>query len=351
MDLKQTFARSRIPDGELMRIRARLQQVKGGPVAILAALGMLMTLPAIARGQEQLTAQCAGLSNDGAMRFCNAIVEAVEIGQPRLGLSLIGGNPVPGASSTLGMRLGAIPRLSLAGRVTAVTLDLPAIDRVNSDDDIKAAVPSINLDASLGVLTGLSLFPTVGGFGSIDVIASVGMIPVPEGEGFGGDNPFSWALGARLGILRESFTAPGISVTGTYRRMSDVTYGDRTLADEQSYFEASDMSMLSVRGVIGKRILMLGANAGVGYDRFKSNVAFGGVVSGSPRFDFAEDDFTNNRTMAFGSLSFTMLILSIIAEAGWQNGGDEFTATLPTGQSSKTQKSAYFGSLAIRLSI
>jgi hypothetical protein len=36
----------------------------------------------------------------------------------------------------------------------------------------------------------------------------------------------AWALGARVGILRESFTAPGVSVSAMYRSIGSFSYGD-----------------------------------------------------------------------------------------------------------------------------
>src|SRR5687767_11780950 len=99
--------------------------------------------------QSELSSQCeAANAPDSTRRYCNLVAEAIGIAQPRVGLALAGGNPVPGASSTLGMRLGAIPRISVAGRVTGVLLELPPIERMNSNDEIKALVPSLNVDAT-----------------------------------------------------------------------------------------------------------------------------------------------------------------------------------------------------------
>lgn len=318
-------------------------------VGIFATAALLMAAPVAAQDDNKLAAACS--SAEASFReYCHLIAEAATIAQPRLALALIGGNPVPGASSTLGMRLGAIPRLSVGGRVTGARMQLGPIESFStSADEINATAFSLNVDGSLGIFTGLSLAPTIGGFGSIDLVASAGMLHLPEGDGFANDNPFSWALGARVGILRESFTAPGISITGMYRRISDATYGDNVrFTDPQSFFEHSDYSVLSVRGVVGKRILSLGANAGIGYDRVSSNVNFGGA---SNTVNLTVDDFTNGRTMAFGSLQFTMLVLSLIAEGGWQEGGEELNVPLHRNQPNRAQKSGYFGSFAVRLSI
>jgi hypothetical protein len=194
----------------------------------------------------------------------------------------------------------------------------------------------------------------VGGFFSLDILASVGLVPLSEGDGFN-ENAVTFAAGARLGILRESFTAPGVSLSAMYRRVGDVDFGDRDLQDEQSYFIASSFSVLSLRGVVGKRVLFLTASAGIGWDRYKSDLRFGvldptalGIVT---RHDFTEDDFETSRVVYFAGLQYTLLVLSFNLEGGLQAGGDNFTAPLPAGQTSTTQDKAGFLSLAFRLTI
>ena len=307
--------------------------------------------PLNAQAQE-LSDRCRTVTHDPTQRFCNLVVEALDIAQPRVGLALTGGNPLPAASSTLGMRLGTVPRLSLTARATAARIELPPIARQGSTTEINAFVPSVNFDASVGLFSGFSVLPTVGGFGSLDLVASAGFVPLPDGEGFRDDSPKSWALGARLGLLRESFTAPGVSLTGMYRRIGDLAYGDSTFADEKSYFRMSDQSVLSARAIVGKRLLFLGANAGVGYDKYKSNAAFGVMSSAllGTRSDFS-GEVENSRLTVFGSVHWTLIILSVVGEGGWQSGGDAFNAPLPSGQTSTREKSGYFASIALRLSI
>jgi hypothetical protein len=45
-------------------------------------------------------------------------VNAAHVLQPALAITAAAGNPIPGASSTLGMRLGSVPRMTVAGRFT-----------------------------------------------------------------------------------------------------------------------------------------------------------------------------------------------------------------------------------------
>jgi hypothetical protein len=264
--------------------------------------------------------------------FCERMGLAAELAQVRTGIGLAGGNPVAGASSTLGMRLGAIPRITIAGRMTGVQLDVPNTLSATSSGDIGNFPRSLNVDAAVGVFSGFSLLPTVGGFASIDLVASYGSLGLPDE--FVQESVQSWAAGVRLGILRESFTAPGISVTGMYRSIDDVQLGS-TLAPNDgpgTFFRVSDMGMWSARATVGKRILMLGATAGIGWDKFTGTAA----AQDGANFQVSSNDFDNTRTTLFGNLSWTMLILNIVGEVGVQQGGPDNTN---------------YGSLAVRIAL
>ena len=294
---------------------------------VIAALSILaLAQPAYA--QNALESRCpSGSFNE----FCTRMGEAAEVAQVRSGIALSGGNPVMGASSTLGIRLGAIPRITVAGRFTAARLETQDV-REPSQRDINGFARSLNLDAAVGVFSGLSLLPTVGGFGSVDVLASFGRLTLPDE--FLQSDINSWGLGVRLGVLRESFTAPGVAVTGMYRRIGDIQHGSTfgPADGPGTHFILTDGSALSARATVGKRLLMLGAVAGVGYDRYSATAK----AQDAQNFSITADDFTSSRTTVFGSLSWTMLILHVIGEGGIQQGGDE---------------NAFYGSFAVRLAL
>ncbi len=292
---------------------------------LITSFAFALSTPAAA--QNSLQDQCPA-GND----FCRRMGNAAEIAQVRTGIGLSGGNPVLGASSTLGMRLGAVPRLTVAGRLTGVQLDVPDVRDPTSSGDVGNLARSLNLDAAIGVFSGISLLPTVGGFGSVDVLASYGRLSLPDE--FAHNNLDSWALGVRLGILRESFTAPGIAVTGMYRNVDGMTFGSffGPADGPGTYFLVRDSKVWSARATVGKRILMLGAVAGIGYDKYTG----GAEAQSADVFHITTDDFNHNRTTLFGNLSWTMLLLNLVAEGGVQNGGDDNT---------------YYGSLAVRLAL
>ncbi|HSJ09512.1 MAG TPA: hypothetical protein VK928_06340, partial [Longimicrobiales bacterium] len=176
-----------------------------------------------------------------------------------------------------------------------------------------------------------------------------GIIPLPRGEGFDNSAPVTWAAGARIGILRESFTAPGVSVSMMYRRLGDVTFGDSTLTDRDAYFSVTGYDVLSLRGTVGKRVLGFGLTGGVGWDRYGSDVVGTlrdpGVLDPTRVLTIREEGLTEDRLSAFGNVSFTLLILNMSAELGWQQGGDA------PGASELLEKRGLFGGLALRLAI
>jgi len=301
-------------------------------------------MPAAAQG----FAACEAIFTGDSRAFCARLAEAAEVTQARVGLGFTGGNPVPGTGSTLGRRIRRVPRVSVAARITGVDTDLPPISSIGSSNEVGFFLPTFNVDAAVGILNGMSLAPTVGGFGSADLLLSYGRSSLPGDDGFE-DSPSSWGVGARVGILRESFVVPGVSVSAMYRRIGDIDFGDRALERRDAFFGLSDNSVLSLRGTVGKRLLMLGATAGVGYDKYKSDVEI--VLENPDDGDVysLNERVKTDRTTLFGNLSWSMLILHISGEVGWQSGGDALPT--PTNFESQSEKGTWYGSLAVRLSI
>jgi hypothetical protein len=318
--------------------------------AALVCAVALAVVPVHARAQNPLEQKCATSSAfSNVQQFCNLVAQAIEIAQPRLGLAFAGGNPVAGTASTMGKSIVALPRFSVVVRGTGVYAKLPAISTNNSE--INLVAPTGNVDASFGLFTGFGVAPTIGGLFSIDLLGSAGILPVPSGKGFSGGSSRSYAGGVRLGILRESFTAPGISGSAMYRRIEHITYGDPQFSSRDAYFNTNGFSTVSLRGAVSKRLLFIGATAGVGYDRFKSNVVFSARRGLLSTGTLSVSGYDSNRTIAFGNLSWTMLVLTASLEGGWQSGGTASTVAIPAGTTNQTGKGAPFGSIALRLTL
>ena len=314
-------------------------------IRVARAAVLLVCAAAIGSGDaraQSLREQCAEAAT-GGVAYCESLVDAAATLPARLAIAAAGGNPVAGTASTLGMRVPGSPRWSIALRTTIARASLPPI---GDGGAVRPTLWSVNADGAVGLFNGFNLAPTIGGFGSLDVLGSIGVLGVPDGDGFERSSPLTWALGARVGILRESFTAPGVSASAMYRSLPDIEFGVPTPGP---YFENAGQSVLSLRGTVGKRILGLGLTAGVGYDRTGSDVRVRfdepGPIFPNP-IDVAEQDVTFGRTSFFGNVSYTILILNMAAELGWQESGEA-----PAAAHDDTGKGGLFGGVAVRLAI
>jgi hypothetical protein len=322
----------------------------GSSAVLLALVQLAAASPAVAQG-DALAAQCQ-TAGPTLRQHCERAAYAAGITQPRVGVALSGGNPVPGTASTLGTRVGALPRLSLSGRLTAASLEIPDVRTAGTTRSLRIVAPAFNVDGALGVFDGFALLPTVGGFASVDVLAGLGIVPLPGGRGFS-DRPVSWMIGSRIGLLRESFLMPGVSVTGSYRRVGDITYGDPQLERSDAFFRMSDLSVLGVRATIGKRVLLVGLAGGLGWDRHTSNVRLAardpGFIVGGEQIELSQRGLRSSRSTAFVNATWTTLVLNFVGEAGLQAGG--------TGNPTSNQlrdlvgRRGLYGSLAVRLAL
>lgn len=346
----------------------------------------LSAAPAPAQGAA---APCADFPDPSIGATCYTVAQAVESAQPQLGIVLTGGNPTLGTASTGGIRLGLLPRVSATAKANLVFVRLPDILAESAgeaaqtlNDATGIPVPALSGAASVGVFPGISLAPTVGGVGAVDLLGSATWIPLGifDVEGFSDDTPdFSYGVGARLGLLRESFTMPGISVSLMYHRLGTVSYGDVCdepllggISQERNGYTvtagpclnnqgdpgefAVDLSNWSTRAAVSKRLLGLGLTAGVGYDRFSSDAAFGfrarcplvGQVNCYARVSDLEVD--NGRWSGFVDGSFSLLVATFAAEIGWLQGDDPIQG-FPSSSDFDPRSGTFFGSLGFRLAL
>lgn len=334
----------------------------------LAAAAALFAAPAAA--QNNIENVCTGVPAVAAEE-CAIVAQAVDAAQPQLGILMAGGNPTLGTASTGGVRLGLIPRVSLTGRINVVGARLPDI-REEADggtDKFTVPAPAVGANLSIGLTQGFSVAPMIGGFGAIDLLGSVSVLPLSLlGDDFG-DNAFSWGAGARVGLIRESFVTPGVSVSLMYRSLGDVSFGEVCsgtevpIADNRSACSADGdfgeiefgLDNWSARAAISKRFLGLGLTAGVGYDKFETSANFAVRAPGPPVgteqvYRFNDVAVDNDRWSAFLDGSFTILFGSIVAEVGWMQGSDPIQG-FPATSDFDPKEGTFFGSLGARLSL
>lgn len=303
-------------------MRARLfVRALGG----LAAASIV--LPASVRGQdiEQLAEACEGQVPE-LTAICQDLALAGVAVQRAVGLTSTLGSDIPGTPSTLGLRLGSTPRIGLSLSTLLVRTDLPhvaAADVVGPTGRRTVSLVGLRAGAAVGIVDGLQLAPTVGGVFSIDGLATYSLTRLPRGAGFD-RNATGFGLGARVGIFRESFTLPGVSVSVMRHWLRSVRLGS---IDAGSRGEVdADAAVTAVRATVGKNLFAVGLMAGAGWERYTGDVAVaasvpgasGGTITGS-----AAGSISTDRRLYFVAGWFNFLISQISFEAGMAEGFDD----------------------------
>ena len=257
------------------------------------------------------------------------------------------GSEIAGSPTTLGRRIGSTPRVALSIRSGGLYARLPDLtDRQNAPArEARFFVPTLHGSVALGVFDGFRLLPTVGGLLSLDLFAQTSMLFLPKGQGFDG-RVGSLSFGARFGILRESFTLPGITISASRRllgvvRLGNVPQGDPTEVEV-------DPSVASYRLTVGKDLFAVGFLLGTGWDMYSTDARIG-VADGVTGSVTVEERLKASRPLFFGGASLNFLVLQLSAELGWVKG---FSA--PSGYSGAEfdpTRGSLFGSLAARLTI
>ena len=257
------------------------------------------------------------------------------------------GSNIAGSATTLGRRIGSTPRVALSIRGGGLYARLPNLtDRQNSPArEARFFLSTLHGSVALGVFDGFRLMPTAAGFLSLDLLAQTSLVFLPEGQGFDG-RVGSLSLGARVGVLRETFTLPGITLSASRRLLGVVRMGSVPLGDPTEV--EVDPSVASYRLTIGKDLLAVGLLLGAGWDVYSTDARIG-VADDLAGSVTVLTPLRVSRPLFFGSASLNFLVLQLSAELGWAQGfrapsgygGAEFDPT----------RGSPFGSLAARLTI
>lgn len=278
-------------------------------------LALLLALPASAPAQDGLAGVCSGLQV--GLDECHLAIGTARIIQPRIGIALWGGSPVPGTASTLGLRRPRSPRLGLSARIGMVPTTLPPLlDRSRSESET-ALVTAVSVQTTVGLFHGYSPLATAGGVASLDLVGRLSYGRLPTGKGF--DHPSVWglAVGLRLGVLRESLTLPGVSVTATYGRSGMVSFGDPDGVATDGAIRGA-VSGLHATAAVSRRVFGLRLGSGLSFDRYSSDVQVRYSPGSLQPQASARGDATLHRWSAFGSVTWTRLIYHAILELGVQ---------------------------------
>jgi len=294
-----------------------------------------------AQAAEDLATQCAAAGGDAAM--CARGAGAGRDLAGYVGVLAGPGSAVPGQTSTLGMRIGGSPRFGVSVRGAGISVVVPDLSDAAGTGEASPFVPAAELTVGLGVFEGLSLLPTVGGVFSVDVFGSGSFAFFPADDGLEG-RVSVLSLGARVGILRESFTLPAVTVSAARRFSGDVTLGAVTGGSRGQV--SVDPGITSVRATVGKDLFAFGVLAGVGWDDFSSATTLR-ATNGSGGFTLDTADVEASRRTYFVGLSRQLGVLSWIAgEVGWLQA---FEPVVGGGGTSPDAGRQMYGSVALLL--
>ena len=268
--------------------------------------------------------QCASGGSAELLTSCQSAVLAARAIRGGIAIADRMGASLSGSSSTIGTRLGRAPRVSVDIRLRISRFAMPDLLGGGTGAGGENVVNAYGMKGSVavGVLDGFSLMPTVGGLLSLDLLASGSLIFPGESDGFLG-NEGIFSVGGRLGIFRESFSLPGVTVSLMQSLGQRV---DWTATVNGSQIDA-DISTTSVRATVGKNFFTLAVSGGVGWnwDRGDMRVQVPDpTIPGGQRTGLV-DDLTTRRSVIFVGASLTRLVFQLSVEGGWVGGHDPLT--------------------------
>ncbi len=270
------------------------------------------------RGLTELVERCAAGAPDFDSPCREMGLAAMSLQQ---GVGLVGalGSDLPGTPSTLGRRLGSMPRLGLtvSGGVLGVRVPpVAAATALGLEGRETLTLAGLRVDAAAGVFDGFRMAPTLAGVLAVDLIGSYSRVRLPEGAGVTGSSS-GMGLGARVGLVRESFTVPGISVSATRRwhgsiRAGSIDSGTAAQGD-------TELTVSSLRAVAGKNWFVVGVMGGLGWDRYSGDTTLS-VPRGTADPRSVTGHVASERMIYFLSGWFNFVITQASAEIGVADG-------------------------------
>lgn len=311
---------------------------------LLAAL-VALAQPVSAQGIDP---QCPPGSSDSqgnpdntrvAQDACQKAIDLFKYMGPQLGAVLAGGSPTQGVSGAL----GGAGHFSIGIRANGLNGSLPGVDRVVPNTrgaqqstytlDTKP-IGFVTADVALGLYKGF----TPGGLGALDLLVSASYIPEYSNGSIDVSLPsgsLKFGFGAKVGVIRETATAPGVSVSFLRRELPRVDITGSS-GDDRLLLEDVRVRSKSWRAVAGKSLLFFGLGAGYGRDTYDSNARI--TVTVAPRA--ATQGGTGgpialgqklSRSNLFGTVWINSQVLRVVGEIGRVSGGEIATYNQFTG--------------------
>ncbi len=298
-------------------------------------------------GVVDLAERCAA-GQAGLMSTCREMSLAVMAVQRGVGLASVLGSDIPGTPSTHGRRLGLVPRFGVSVSASALRAGMPNVSGVTPaelTEEQTATFLGLRGTAVAGLLDGFRLAPTLGGILAVDAIGSYSIVNIPGGAGLAGSGS-GLGIGARVGLIRESFTLPGISVSASRSWHADIQAG--STADDNPGEATTGLTVSSLRATAGKNWFVIGIMAGVGWDRYEGDVQLS-VPRGPGDRGSIVGAVASERVLYFASGWFNFLLTRLSVEAGMAEGATDPFADRSAGFDPAA--ATWFASAAFRITL
>ncbi len=335
------------------RTRRRALQLAG--LATVAAT-VLSSGTAAAQGGA-IDSQCgtSTVSQRITQDACQKAIDLLQFMAPQLGATLTGGNAVLGEHSAM----RGLGHISLGVKVNALESTLPRVDQrtpattgAQADDYAvrKQWIAAPVVDAAIGVFRGI---PFAGTYAlGVDALVNVAYIPtVNEGDLSVEvpDGSFKFGVGARVGLLAETFLTPGVSVTYLQRDLPTLNVQGRVSGDELDVRNVH-VSTSAWRLVAGKNFSVFGVAVGGGQDTYDTRADVQATInhlvpSVTSNVISARQDLT--RQNIFASLALNLPALRVVGEVGRASGGT--IATYNTFAGHRADDARNYASLGLRV--
>ena len=318
------------------RRRARAFALSDPPLLVLVAalaVGGSQPIGISAQGSVgQLRSECAA-GDQGLELLCADAALAVQALHSGVGLLMTAGGALPASPSTLGQRMAGSPRVAVDVGGSWASLSHPDLSRPGNPSGVpekRSLMTGLRMTTVVGVFDGFSVVPGVDGLLGLDAVGLVQLMRMPESPAASSPK-VAWGGGVRLGILRESFSLPGVTVTGIYRRAGELNFGTR---EGTGALATMSPSMTSVRVIVGKDLWPVGLSLGAGWDRYRGDGRIearlaesgGSILEGA-----GSGDLSMNRKYFFTGANFTWLVTQLAAELGWARGASPLADLVGTG--------------------
>ncbi len=302
------------------------------------AVALSFLVPASVTAQatiERLWSECAEGEPGQLGALCADAALALQALHGGMGLQMTAGGALPASPSTVGYRIEGSPRIVIDVGGTWATFrhpDLSSSGVQATISDRRSSLVGARLTTVVGVFDGFSPLPALGGILAVDAVGTLQLVRSPASPGLL-RSAIGWGGGIRVGVLRESFLLPGVTVSGLYHGASELQFGT---IEETGALAVLEPAMTSARVIVGKDLWPLGLSAGVGWDWYRGSGRIEARLS-SPSEPGPVNAITGlrplsmNRRYLFGGANFTWVITQIAAEVAWAQEGSPIADLEGTG--------------------